>query len=301
MLTREMRRSVGARLQLAAALGGVVSAVACAWLTPEPTAPPPQREESAGPVHRVEPGETLCSVGGRHGLSAPALRTSNGIEIGLAEPLPTGTSLRLEGAPATYTVRWGDTLLAIARWSGTEMDALARHNGMSDPHILFEGQELSIPAGAATVCAPAPKRAPTRIPEAAEVPERSPTVPARPPGQQEILEAAVAPSETGEEEGLLARAEEHYADADYEACLHAAALASEQLALQAGDPPARRLAARAAAIAGLAHAGRQRREEAVAAFRTTFALDPDFELEAHYASPRILPLLREAQEPEVAR
>jgi len=301
MLMREIRRSVRAWLRLAAALGGAVSAGACAWLAPEPPAPPPQREDSAGPVHRVEPGETLCSVGGRYGLSASALRASNGIEIGLAEPLPIGTSLRLEGAPATYGVRRGDTLSAITRWSGTETDALARHNGMSDPHILFEGQELRIPAGAATVCAPAPKRSLTRTPEVAQIPEASPTVPAHPSTQREITEAEVAPSETGEEEGLLARAEEHYADADYEACLRTAALAREQLALRAGDPQARQLAARAAAIAGLAHAGRQRREEAVAAFRTAFALDPDFELEAHYASPRILPLLREAQEPEVAR
>jgi len=294
MLMREIRRSVRAWLQLAAALGGAVSAGACAWLAPEPIAPPPQHEALAAPVHRVESGETLCSVGGRHGLSASALRTSNGIEIGLAEPLPIGISLRLEGAPATYSVRRGDTLLAIARWSGTEMGALARHNGMSDPDILFEGQELRIPAGAATVCAPAP----TRNPEAAEIPEPSPTQPAHPSTQREITEAEVAPSETGEEEALLARAEDHYADADYEACLHAAALARERLALRAGDPQARQLAARAAAIEGLAHAGRQRREEAVAAFRTAFALDPDFELEAQYASPRILPLLRDAREPE---
>ena len=296
----ETRRSIRARLQLAATLAGALSAGACTWPAPEPVAPPPQRDELAA-VHRVGEGETLCSVGGRHGLSASALRASNGIEIGLAEPLPTGISLRLEGAPGTYTTRWGDTLFVIARWSGTEMGALARHNGMSDPDILLEGQELRIPAGAATVCAPAPKRAPTRTPEAAEIPERSPTVPAHPSAQQEIVEAAVAPSETGEGKALLARAEERYAEADYEACLRSAALAREQLALRAGDPQARRLAARAAAIAGLAHAGRQRREEAVTAFRTAFALDPDFELEAHYASPRILPLLREARESEAVR
>ena len=298
---RETRRSVCARLQLAAALAGALLAGACAWLAPEPIRPPPQSDELAGPVHRVEQGETLCSVGGRHGLSAPALRASNGIEIGLAEPLPTGISLRLEGAPATYTVRWGDTLSVIARWSGTEVGALARHNGISDPDILPEGQELRIPAGATTVCEPARRRAPTRTPEAAEIPERSPTGPAHPSAQQEIVEAAVAPSETAEEEALLARAEEHYAEADYEACFRAAALARDQLALRAGSPRTRRLTARAAAIAGLAHAGSQRREEAVAAFRTAFATDPYFELEAHYASPRILPLLREARELEAVR
>jgi hypothetical protein len=115
-----------------------------------------------------------------------------------------------------------------------------------------------------------------------------------------MVETELAASETGDEEALLARAEVHYAEADYEACLRAAALASEQLARRAGDPEARRLAARAAAIAGLGHAGRQRHEEAVAAFRTAFALDPEFELEAHYASPRIVPLLQEAREPAEA-
>lgn len=298
---KKIRRSVRARLQLAAALGGAVSAAACAWLAPEPIVPPPPGEISAGPVHRVEHGETLCSVGGRYGLSASALRTSNRIEIGLAEPLPTGISLRLEGAPAIHTVRWGDTLFAIAEWSGTEMGALARHNGISDPDVLLEGQELRIPAGAASVCAPAPKRAPRRSLRDAEIPVRSPIQPASSSTQQEIVEAEVTPPETGEEEALLALAEEHYAEADYDACLRAASRAREQLRLRAGNPEARRLAARAEAIAGLAHAGRQRREEAVAAFRTAFALDPDFELEARYASPRILPLLREAREPEVAR
>jgi tetratricopeptide (TPR) repeat protein len=181
------------------------------------------------------------------------------------------------------------------------VDALARYNGISNPDFLLEGQELTIPEGAATVCAPAPRRAPRRAPRVAEIPEHSPNEPASPSTQPQIAEVEVAPSETGEQEALLALAEERYAEADYEASLRAAARAQEQLAPRTGDPRARRLAARAAAIEGLAHAGRQRREEAVAAFRTAFALDPDFELEAQYASPRILPLLREAQEPEVAR
>ncbi len=298
---RETRRSVHARLQLAAALAGALLAGACAWLAPPSTAPPPEGDESVAPVHRVEQGETLCSLGGRHGLSASALRASNGIESGLAEPLPTGISLRLEGTPATYTVRRGDTLSEIALWSGTETGALARHNGMSDPDILLEGQVLSIPAGAATVCAPARRRASTRTTEVTKLREASPTLPAHRSVPQGVVEAAVTPSENGEEEALLARAEESYAEADYDACFRAAALARDRLAPQTESPEARRLAARAAAMEGLAHAARQHREEAVAAFRTAFALDPDFELETQYASPKILPLLQEAQEPEAVQ
>ena len=58
------------------------------------------------------------------------------------------------------------------------------------------------------------------------------------------------------------------------------------------------MAARAAAIEGMALAALDRPAEAVAAFRAAFALDPDFELDALYASPKILPLLQEARESE---
>jgi LysM repeat protein len=275
----------------------VLSASACVWLKPDAIAPTRQFDESARPVHRVEEGETLCSVGGRYGLSASALRASNGIETRLDEPLRAGISLRLEGVPATYTVRRGDTLFAIARWSGTEVDALARHNRMSDPAVLLEGQEVSIPAGATSACAPAA----TRPPEASGISRRSPTPSTHASARRATGEEAAAPSEIGEAEAHLARAEERYAEADYEACFRAAALAREQLAPHAESPQARRLAARATAMAGLAHAGRQHPEEAVAAFRTAFSLDPDFELEAQYASPKILPLLEEAREPEAER
>jgi LysM repeat protein len=297
--TGESRQGVRAGLPLAAVLAGalavgacVLAVGACARVTSGP-----EHDSSVPPVHRVEPGETLCSLGGRHGLSATALRESNGIEIGLTEPLPTGISLRLEGAPATYTVRRGDTLSEIALWSGTETGALARHNGMSDPDFLLEGQVLRIPAGAATVCAPIPRRASPRTPKAAELREPSPTPPLRPSVQQGVVEIAVTRPEIGEEEALLARAEERYAEADYDGCVRAAALARNRLAPQSESPEARRLAARAAAMEGLAYAARENNEQAVAAFRTAFALDPDFELEAQYASPKILPLLREAREP----
>ena len=239
-------------------------------------------------------------MGGQHGLSATALRASNGIETGLEEPLPTGISLRLEGAPATYTIRRGDTLSEIALWSGTETGALARHNGIDDPDVLLEGQVLSIPAGAATVCAPAPEQSSPRTPESAVHREPSSTSTAHRSAPQGVVEPAFIPTESGEAEVLLVRAEESYAEADYDACFRAAALARDRLASQSGSPESRRLAARAAAMEGLAHAARQHRQQAVAAFRTAFALDPDFELEAQYASPRILPLLQEAREPEAA-
>jgi hypothetical protein len=172
---------------------------------------------------------------------------------------------------------------------------------MSDPDFLLEGQVLTIPAGAATVCAPTPRRTSPRTPEAAELREPSPTLPVRPSAQQGVVEIAVTPPEIGEEEALLARAEERYAEADYDGCVRAAALARDRLAPQSESPEARQLAARAAAMEGLAHAARQHPEQAVAAFRTAFALDPEFELEAQYASPKILPLLQEAREPETVR
>lgn len=51
------------------------------------------------------------------------------------------------GSPgaATYTVRPGDTLWAIARRFGTTVQALVRANHIADPNLIYPGQVLTIP------------------------------------------------------------------------------------------------------------------------------------------------------------
>jgi tetratricopeptide (TPR) repeat protein len=102
------------------------------------------------------------------------------------------------------------------------------------------------------------------------------------------------PADLERAEASLQLAEERYAEADYDAA--AAAAGSVRAQLSGSDtPPARQLAARAAAVEALCHAGRRRSDEAVAAFRTALELDPGFELDSGYASPRVTPLLEEAR------
>lgn len=44
-----------------------------------------------------------------------------------------------------YTVQPGDTLWGIAQTYGTTVAALANHNDISDPGLIYAGQEIRIP------------------------------------------------------------------------------------------------------------------------------------------------------------
>ncbi len=50
----------------------------------------------------------------------------------------------------SYTVRAGDTLGGIAERFGSSVQAIASHNGISNPDFIYPGQQLRIPAGNST-------------------------------------------------------------------------------------------------------------------------------------------------------
>jgi LysM repeat protein len=56
--------------------------------------------------------------------------------------------LALLSTGPTHTVHRGETLAGIANRYGTTTAALARANGISNPNLIFAGDELTIPAGA---------------------------------------------------------------------------------------------------------------------------------------------------------
>jgi len=62
-----------------------------------------------------------------------------------------------------YTVRSGENLTRIARSLGTTVDELVRLNGISNPDLIFPGQELVVPGGGgeAVPAAAAPSAAPS--------------------------------------------------------------------------------------------------------------------------------------------
>jgi hypothetical protein len=51
------------------------------------------------------------------------------------------------GGSKSYTVQPGDTLRGIAGKFGTSFDDIARHNGISNPDLIYPSQVLQIPGG----------------------------------------------------------------------------------------------------------------------------------------------------------
>ncbi len=51
---------------------------------------------------------------------------------------------------ASYTVKRGDTLSAIAKKNGTTVDAIAKASGISNPNVIYAGQKITIPSAAKT-------------------------------------------------------------------------------------------------------------------------------------------------------
>ena len=78
-------------------------------------------------------------------------------DAGLATRNPDLRSPNLGGS---YSVQLGDTLSSIARRNGISPQALAQHNGISNPNLIFVSQRLSIPvvATAPGVVASAPSQ-----------------------------------------------------------------------------------------------------------------------------------------------
>ena len=109
-----------------------------------------------------------CGGGGDDdaGAPAPGAITNDGQPIPTATPYarvpePTIVSGVVAGAPAssevTYLVEAGDTLSGIAERFETTVDAIMAQNELSDPTLIFVGQELTIPAGEVlAAAAPAP-------------------------------------------------------------------------------------------------------------------------------------------------
>ena len=107
-------------------------------------------------THTVKPGESLSVIADKYGTTVAALAQRNGIKnvdlvvVGQTLDVGTATSPAAPSTPATYTVKSGDSLAAIAIQLGVSMTELARVNGIANPDLIWVGSVLTVPGAGAT-------------------------------------------------------------------------------------------------------------------------------------------------------
>lgn len=121
----------------------------------------------SGVLHQVAKGDTVASIADAHMTDVQGILTAN--QLRLDDPLeegrvlivpggvmrttefmpgPPGPTSKDELASATkYTVKAGDNLGSIADSFGVLPSVIQAANGLMDPDMLREGQELTIPRG----------------------------------------------------------------------------------------------------------------------------------------------------------
>lgn len=106
----------------------------------------PIQAPAAGGTYTVKSGDTLSSVAAKFNTSYQALASLNNISN--PNLIFAGQTLRVNGSANTgsvyYTVKSGDTLLAIASRYGVSYQVLASLNGLTNPNLIYAGQTLKI-------------------------------------------------------------------------------------------------------------------------------------------------------------
>ncbi len=114
--------------------------------------------------HVVQPGDTIEAIAGANGISVEQFLAANGFTNRNELVLGMRVQMAATGPPpgtdaagaATHVVELGDTVMAIARATGTTVDAIASANGMANPGLIFVGQRLEIPGTAGGFVCPVP-------------------------------------------------------------------------------------------------------------------------------------------------
>ena len=122
--------------------------------TSAPAAPQPAPAPAGGEtIYVVQRGDTLAKIAAKYGVTVKQIVDLNSI----ANPnlISAGQKLRIpvaaaptggqSGAPKTYTVRAGDTLVAIATRYGVTVQAIQQLNNLTSPDQIYTGQVLKIP------------------------------------------------------------------------------------------------------------------------------------------------------------
>ena len=186
------------KAQAAAATAAVIPAASVSTTIPAAFRP---AQPSVPTEYTIARGDTISSVAGKHGLDTYEVLKLNNLQPNTI--IYPGQRIRLSGsggapaatpaapAPAplatsgaTYTVKSGDTLSAIASRHGVGLSEIFGWNGLNMRSIIYPGQKIKVnSADAAPTAAPAPTLQPASAPAA---PAPAAPAPAAPTGSYTV-------------------------------------------------------------------------------------------------------------------
>lgn len=107
---------------------------------------PAEKPNPSGVDYIVKNGDTLSGIASLYGTTYQKIASDNGIsDPNLIYP---GQVLKINGGSApthkTYVVKQGDTLSGIASQFNTSYQKIANDNGISNPNLIYPGQQLII-------------------------------------------------------------------------------------------------------------------------------------------------------------
>jgi murein DD-endopeptidase MepM/ murein hydrolase activator NlpD len=110
-------------------------------------------------IHVVQRDETLFRIAMRYGTTVEAISAANGISdpryiaVGQRLLIPNA-QINAPGAVITHMIKPGDTLDTLARAFNTTPASLASANRITNAHLLYAGQEITINQGEADPTVP---------------------------------------------------------------------------------------------------------------------------------------------------
>ncbi|GLI85722.1 putative peptidoglycan endopeptidase LytE [Rossellomorea marisflavi] len=129
---------------------------------------------AAASSHKVESGDSLWNIARKYNTSVSNLKSLNNLKSDMIFPnqvlkvtakastAPSKPSAPAPSSPAkTYTVKSGDTLIAIANRHSISLGELQKWNGISS-HLIYPGQKLSVSSGGSGSSTPAPAPTPSK-------------------------------------------------------------------------------------------------------------------------------------------
>jgi len=117
-----------------------------------PLVSPPHPPPSQPTIYTVQPGDTLSAIAYRYGTTVWAIMHANNLSssyiyAGQTLYIPASSPAPPYPSAFYYTVRWGDTLSAIAYRFGTTVEAIMQANHLYHPWLIYAGQSILIPTG----------------------------------------------------------------------------------------------------------------------------------------------------------